>query len=74
MKKLCRLFLNDSRPLCLTKPCTYRCLGKCSGPVVAQHNYYSMYNCPDDADTCTPRCGQFPECRYCRDYHTYTMK
>lgn len=47
MKKVCRIDKTNKHPYCLRKPCSYRLDGRCSGPVVAVKDYYSVYNCPD---------------------------
>ena len=68
MKQICRMDKTNKRPYCLRKPCSFRLDGSCSGAVVAEAGYYSLYNCPDDPDTGTPpHCGQHAECAYCRD-------
>ena len=40
----------NKRPYCLRKPCSFRLDGSCSGAVVAEAGYYSLYNCPDDPE------------------------
>lgn len=68
MKQVCRMNKTDTRPYCLHKLCSYRVDGACSGPVVAQRDYYSRANCPDEPSSGgLPLCGQHPECAYCRE-------
>lgn len=69
MKQVCRMDKTNKRPYCLRKPCSYRLDGSCSGPVVAEPNYYNLFNCPDDNDDLVVKlqCGQLPECAYCRE-------
>lgn len=64
MKQICRMDKTNNRPYCLRKPCSFRADGACSGPIVAQTDYYSRANCPDGT---MPLCGQHPECAYCRE-------
>ena len=69
MKQICRMDKTNKRPYCLRKPCSFRLDGSCSGAVVAEAGYYSLYNCPAITALTTPTPARRPIAASTRNVH-----